>query len=294
MTNGWVERVLVVLAVLTLGVLLAFLARTGQYYLLPLWERPDSAMHPALRPSGTIGHLLGIVGATLMLVGVSLYSARKRIRLLQGKGAMRTWLNVHIYLCLTGPLLVTLHTALKFGGFAAWSWWSMIMVAASGMVGRWIYQQFPRTIRGRELTLAELREEQDLVHDLLERAHGHSRAALERAASFAEQAVARLRAIPGPLLLPALVADDAVRPFRMLALRRRLRRGRLPEPEVRAVSHLIHDQLTVARRIAFLALFRRLFLYWHVTHLVFFVAMIVLLVLHVATAIMFGAGMGAS
>jgi hypothetical protein len=77
-----------------------------------------------------------------------------------------------------------------------------------------------------------------------------------------------------------------------MALRRQLRAGRLPEPEVRAVAHLAWSRLTVARRLTFIDMFRRLFLYWHITHLIFFIAMFVLLALHVATAIIFGAGGG--
>ena len=45
----------------------AFLARAGGYYLLPLWERPDSPLHTALQPSGDVGHPFGWIGAALML-----------------------------------------------------------------------------------------------------------------------------------------------------------------------------------------------------------------------------------
>jgi len=51
---------------------------------------------------------------------------------------------------------------------------------------------------------------------------------------------------------------------------------------------LVKEQVTLARRLAFLGLFRRLFLYWHVTHLIFFVAMFVFLVIHVGAAVYFG------
>ena len=96
----------------------------------------------------------------------------------------------------------------------------------------------------------------------------------------------------GLLTLPWLFADDVARPFRLAALRRRLRRqGGLPAAEAHAVVELIRSQITIARRLAFLGLFRRLFLTLHVTHLVFFVAMFVFLVLHVGAAVMFGAAM---
>ena len=237
--------------------------------------------------------MIGIVGTVMVVVGVILYSTRKRARLMQRRGPMRTWLNVHIYLCLTGPMLVTFHTALKFGGLGAYSYWSMMIVAGSGIIGRWLYQQFPREIRGRELSLAEVQEEQALVHQLLERAHAGAPAVLAGVQRFTEASVARIRAARGLLTLPYLMLDDALRPLRLALLRQRLRRrGRLPRGEVVAVVGLVKSQITTARRLAFLGLFRRLFLYWHVTHLIFFIAMFALLVLHVGAAIFFGAGLG--
>jgi hypothetical protein len=287
-----VDRVVLVAGIATTAALIAWLARTGGYYLLPLWERPDSPFHRALRPSGSTGHLLGIVGTTLIVVGILLYSGRKRLPALQGRGPMRAWLHVHIYLCLAGPALVTLHSALKFGGLAAWSFWSMSIVAASGVIGRWLYQQFPRTIRGQEMSLAEVREEQAQVRTLLERMHTDAPAALASAEAFAARRVTWLQGVRGPLTLPRLAVDDLLRPLRIAGLRRRLVRGSgLPRKEVDVVVALVRSQVTAARRIAFLGLFRRLFSWWHVVHLVFFVAMFALLVLHVAAALFFGAGM---
>jgi len=274
--------------ILTAAAALAYLSRVGQYYLLPLWERPDFPLHRLLRPSGTIGRGLGITGAAMIVIGVMLYSSRKRVSGLQGRGPMRTWLNVHIYLCLTGPVLVTFHSALKLHGLASWSYWSMMIVAGSGIIGRWLYQQFPRTIKGTEMSLDEVREEQTAARELLGRTHSHAPAALAAADAFAERAVARIRS-RGVLTLPWLAVDDILRPFRLAALHGRLQRiGKLPRAEATAIVALVKEQVTLARRLAFLGLFRRLFLYWHVTHLIFFVAMFVFLVMHVGAAVFFG------
>jgi hypothetical protein len=284
----WVDRLVLLVGVLTAAAAVAYLSQVGQYYLLPLWERPDFPLHRALRPAGDVGHGLGIAGSALVGVGIMLYSGRKRTRVLQGRGPMRTWLNVHIYLCLTGPVLVTFHSTLKLHGLASWSYWSMMIVAGSGIVGRWLYQQFPRTIKGAEMGLDEVREEQTTAREILARAHAHAPAALAAADAFADRAVARIRS-RGALTLPWLVADDILRPFRLAALHGRLQRvGRLPRAEATAIVALVKEQVTLARRIAFLGLFRQLFHYWHVTHLVFFIAMIVFLVMHVAAAAFFG------
>ncbi len=268
---------------------------TGRYYVLPLWERPDAPLHALLRPSGSVGHLLGWVGAGMIVVGVLLYSSRKRVPFLQGRGPMRTWLNVHIYLCLVGPVLVTLHTAIKLRGLGVYSYWSMMIVAASGIIGRWLYQQFPRTIKGNVMTLEEIRTEQAEVRARLETEFGLSAATLAEVDAVAAKSVQRIRgsAAGRVLAIPLLLADDVVRPFRLAALRRRLRaEHHLARGQAHVLLQLIGRQVATERRIAFLDTFRRFFTYWHVTHLVFFVAMFALLVLHVASEVFFGAGLG--
>jgi len=51
---------------------------------------------------------------------------------------------------------VLYHTALKFGGIVAVSFWSMAAVVLSGVIGRFIYVRIPRTIQGNELSVKEL------------------------------------------------------------------------------------------------------------------------------------------
>jgi hypothetical protein len=272
----------------------AFLARAGGYYLLPLWDRPDSPWHKVLQPSGQIGHSFGWIGAGLMLLGVALYSGRKRLAAMRGRGPMRTWLNLHIYLCLTGPFLVALHTAGKLRGLGVYSFWSMVVVAASGIIGRWLYQQFPRTIRGETMTLAEVRSEQADLRERLQTEFGLAPSLLKAVDAVAEQSARRLRGgvVAGLLALPLLVVDDLLRPLRLAKVRRRLlRQRRLARGQTQALLGLIRRQVAITRKVAFLDTFRRVFTYWHVIHLVFFVAMLALLVLHVGSELFFGASL---
>ena len=111
-----------------------------------------------LKPSGILGHGFGIVGSLLIVIGVGCYMARKRYRFLSRLGVLKHWLEFHIFLCTLGPILVLFHTAYKFGGLVAISFWSMVAVFLSGIVGRFIYLQIPRTIEGQELSLNEIRE----------------------------------------------------------------------------------------------------------------------------------------
>ena len=275
-------------ATLTGAAMLGYVSWAGRYYLLPLWERPETPLHALLRPSGSVGHPLGWVGAGMIVVGVFIYSSRKRIPFLQRRGPMRTWLNVHIYLCLVGPLLVSYHTALKLHGVAVYSYWSMMIVASSGIIGRWLYQQFPRTSRDKEMSIEDMRADQTESRRRLETEFRLSPASLAAVDALAERSVRFIG--HGAQALPKLVLDDIARPFRLAALRRHLlAERRVPRSEAHALLELLRRRVAAERRIAFLATFRRFFTYWHVTHLIFFVSMIVMLVLHVASVLYFGA-----
>lgn len=288
------DRTIVVVGLVTAAVGAAFLVQAGAYYRLPLWERPDSPLHEALQPSGNAGHSFGWIGAGLMLTGVLLYSSRKRLRLMRGRGPMRTWLNLHIYLCLTGPFLVALHTADKLRGLGSYSFWSMVVVAASGVIGRWIYQQFPRTAKGEAMSLQELKAEREALHERLAGEFGLAPAVLAEVEDASERSVRRIRTSAGQgfRAVPLLFADDVARPLRLARLGKRLRRERhLPRREADELLGLLRREAGAARRLAFFDTFRRLFTWWHVIHLVFFAAMMVLLLLHVGAELFFGAGL---
>jgi hypothetical protein len=121
------------------------------YYSLNLEQRSFHRDHELFKPSGLVGHGLGIIGLILILIGVFSYMIRKRTKKLHHFGLLRNWLEFHIFLTILGPAMIIFHTAFKFGGIVAISFWSMIAVVISGVIGRYIYVRIPRTIEGREL-----------------------------------------------------------------------------------------------------------------------------------------------
>jgi hypothetical protein len=156
------------ISILTIVVLFIFSLITYKgfsYYKVGIEERFFHPDHNLLKPSGILGHGFGIAGSLCMILGVSLYMARKRFRNLYRFGVLKHWLEFHIFLCTLGPILVLYHTAFKFGGLVAVSFWSMVAVFLSGVVGRFIYIQIPHTAEGRELSIDEVREMTDSGSD---------------------------------------------------------------------------------------------------------------------------------
>ena len=142
----------------------AWLVYNGlHYYKVSLVERVFHPDHAFLRPSGILGHGVGIVGSLFMIIGVGSYMARKRYQILSRTGLLKHWLEFHIFLCTLGPVLVLFHTSFKFGGLVAISFWSMVIVFFSGIIGRFIYIQITRSIEGRELSLIEVQAMQNEI-----------------------------------------------------------------------------------------------------------------------------------
>ena len=75
------------------------------YYRTPLLERAHHAGYWTWKAGGRVGHKLGVVGSSMMVL-MLLYSLRKRVAALRRLGPLSRWLDVHIFLGVFGPLLV--------------------------------------------------------------------------------------------------------------------------------------------------------------------------------------------
>jgi hypothetical protein len=260
-----------------------FLVTGLSYYMTPVGER---ARHPdfwTLKPGGTLGLQFGAIGLLMMTV-MHLYSARKRIRVLRGLGPLRGWLNGHILLGILGPLFVVLHSSFKVGGIVAISFWSMVAVALSGIFGRYLYLQIPRTRAGEELSLAEVeRADRELTRRLRDD-FGADDAYLEEV----ERASAPPPARGLIKVLVLLLLED-------MGLRRRARTTPLPglPPEIaRELAAVVAQKRLLRRRIVLWDAIHRLFHHWHVIHKPFAVVMYLFVVVHVVVASLTGYGFG--
>ncbi len=253
------------------------------YYATPLSIRGYAPAHRILRPSGTAGHLLGFAG-TLFIFATLAYVARRRIRRLARMGSMPRWLEVHIFCGVFGPILVTFHTSFKFNGLVSVAFWSMVLVVVSGFVGRYLYVRIPKTIRGEELTRAELEQratelttrlaETTLPQRLSSRIEEEERR-LFAAAARPPNAIARMGA--------AIVARR-----RLAALRREIARSGFDRRLLHEALQLAHERAVLLRRIARLEKTKRLFQLWHVFHRPFVWVMFGVLFIHLGVALYFG------
>ncbi len=272
------------------------LAHGLSYYLLPLADRPFHALHRQLRPSGAAGIGYGVF-ATALFAAIYVYPLRKKWAWLRAIGTTKHWLDLHIVMGLAAPLVTALHSAFKFGGLAGMAYWIMMAVVVSGIVGRYLYAQIPRSRKDAQLSLAEL---QKMNAQLSEDLRGQ-RVIAEPVWRAIVETVDREQAARMPLLraLARILALDLKRPLQMAALRRQglSSRERLwtmegllasGHPELERVVAIARRQSWLTAKICFLDRAGQIFKMWHVVHRPFSYAFLLLGGIHIGMAIWMG------
>lgn len=266
-------------------VALVYLVYNGfTYYHTSLEERFYHPDYDSLKPSGIWGHGLGILGSLFMLIGVSVYMMRKRMRSMARLGKLKHWLEFHIFLCMLGPILILFHTSFKFGGLVSISFWSMVAVFLSGIVGRFIYIQIPRSIEGKELSLNEIRNMKSDIGIILKTVYSLDQNSIETILESTRITNTPNQFKPSGQFFGKNREDRSkVRHIKAI-----LKQSRLSRVNRSRVIKLVKNEISINRRIDRLQTMQNLFKYWHVAHLPFALLMLIIMVIHVAVTIVFG------
>jgi len=279
---GTFQVALVVSYTLT-GLALVFLAVRGlSYYTTPMGQRPFHPDYGLLRPAGNLGLWYGVLGS-FMMVSLLAYSLRKRTRIFGRIFRLKAWLDVHILFGIMGPLFILLHTSFKLGGLVAVSFWSMVAVALSGVLGRYLYVQIPRNIKGGEITLQEL-EQQDRELDRALEAYPPE--TWQKITQFTEKLIYKGDSKLGFLFW--LLFADIRRVWAFSRISRQIK-GRYGHSRalIDAIE-LAKRKAVLHRRILLLDRINSLFHRWHVIHRPFAIVMYLIMFIHIGVALMFG------
>lgn len=239
-----------------------------------------------VNPERGLGYALGIVGGSMMLILLA-YPIRKRLRGPQARtmGTVGFWFRFHMLLGLMGPLAILYHSRFSWGALnSAVALGAMLIVAGSGLVGRFLYSRVHRGYSGRKLELRSLKDEMDaLLAELSHAGEGYSGwdvlrefegKAVAAGGSFWSSAGAivglgfttRRAEIKCRTALLGLVAD----PLRRLQLRSQL-----------------SEFFEAVRRSAEFAFYDRLLRLWHLLHLPLFFLLVASAILHIVAVHMY-------
>jgi hypothetical protein len=191
-----------------------------------------------------------------------------------------------------GPALILLHSTFRVGSLnAGVALYSMLAVAASGVIGRFIYARVNRGLRGEKASLKELQSKAGL-----QQADTRSRLAFApRVESrLMEFEKSELKAKAGWLTYSRQVfwlpihqwlvyrecASELHRILKALAHRDQWNQKDLIKRE-KHTRVLVNEYLNSVTRVAQFTAYERLFSLWHVAHIPFVYLMVISAVVHV-------------
>jgi len=284
---AWLAALAIVLVIAGYGL---------NYYTLSSADRPFSPKHDLLKPSGSIGIKLGMFGVLLFFL-IYLYPLRKKWGWLARQGNSRHWLDFHVVLGTTAPIIIAFHASFKFGNIAGMAFWSMLCVTLSGFVGRYLYSQVPRNLNAAELSLKEMQDTEESLRQEL--------AAQKLAFGSRMEALYDLPTpedvdhMPMLIALAYMILIDLRRPFQISFLRLQtagfgawllslfgLRRTKDLKLE-RGIA-VARRQAALSKRILFLQRTQQVFNLWHVVHRPFSYAFAILAIVHISLVLYMG------
>jgi hypothetical protein len=239
------------------------------FYQTPIEERFYHPAYHQLGASGFLGQGLGIVGTLIIAFGVWGYIYAKKTLRFEKYVRLKYLLEFHIFLCTLGPILVLFHTTFKFGGLISVGFWSMVVVVLSGIVGRYIYIQIPRTLSGKALSYEEIQNE--LSRSLME---------IRRLLVSTGKDVSLLSAdLKGVRAEDSIVFDG---------LKNQIRQAEIGGKPKREALKILRKMQITRFRMQRLDKMQRLFSYWHIFHKPFAIIMMVIVIVHIAVTLAMG------
>ena len=238
-----------------------------------------------------VGYWLGVSGAVMML-SLFLYPLRKHVRIFHNWGRIKFWLWFHMVVGIGGPLVILVHCTFRVGSLnASVALYSMIVVAISGVVGRFLYRRVNSGLDGQRTDLRELQvragfDQSEAVSklqfapDVEDRLQAFEQHELQAAPTW----LTHLRQI---VWLPVqmrvtywICAYQLRKPLRKIAEHKGWGRDALNQRE-RLARKLVRRYLGAVVRIAHYTAYERVLSLWHLVHIPFVYLLLFSAIAHV-------------
>jgi len=244
-----------------------------------------------LTPDTGIGYWLGIAGGSAMLL-LLIYPLRKRMKSLRHLGSVAGWFRLHMVLGIVGPTLILFHSNFKLGALNSnVALFAMLTVAASGLIGRYLYRRIHLGLYGRRAEIEELLADVDDLKNAIEGRFLLPQdldAALD---AYAARALAgRSGAAASFLALLGLHLRSRGERARLVRRTERHVRAagkqrqwswRVTRKRARGLRELLSRYFAAVNKAAAFSFYERLFALWHILHVPFFILLVLTAIAHI-------------
>lgn len=254
------------------------------YYAMESHLRAVSTLHPLLRPAGPVGLAAGLIACSLFAWNL-MYLVKRSSR--AGKripGTLRTWLGSHVFTGLMALLCVLAHAGFSarptVGGHAMVA---LLVVVATGLIGRYLYAFIPHAANGTESGLEDLRGQLASVSAEWDR---DGRGFGTRVREHVEDLIAVGRWHPGLFSRIGALVSGQVKLRRSLnQLRHQGHREGIPAREVRHILMLARRAYNLTLLVTHYEEIRAVLSSWRYFHRWLGVLLVLLAIVHIITAI---------
>jgi hypothetical protein len=265
------------------------------------WVYYAASVHKLFFKPGTgLGWYLGLVGGVMMLV-MLVYPVRKHAKFAREWGAVRYWFKAHMWLGIVGPVLVLFHSTFHLKSLnATVAMYAMLLVAGSGLIGRFFYKHIHHGLYGRKATLDELQKDLDDNQKKVSNVDAvviDSAGIGEKLKQYREMAFARDRALSYRAL--RFMTLGWQRRILLRQCRWELKRAveRLAEDvgwnkqqqkqHLKEAMLIVNEYLRVVQQTAQFASYESLFRLWHILHSPFVWLLAITGIVHVIAVYMY-------
>jgi hypothetical protein len=248
-------------------------------------------------PGEGIGYMLGIAGAVPMVL-LLLYSFRKRLRFMRHFGATKYWFRAHMMFGVIGPVIILYHSNFQVGSLNSQvALFCTLLVAGSGIIGRYLYTQIHQGLYGRKSSLRELTAQLSTTSEQLSSRDGFIDDIREELGKLSRDALTPPDSVWESICRPAVMGlRTRWLYYRMSwSVRRKLIAKSVASPIVaqhrerltRSTQKFLRQHLRETRKVAQFSAYERLFSLWHIIHVPFFCMMVVSAIVHVVAVHMY-------
>ena len=250
-----------------------------------------------ISPGHGLGYSLGITGGILFLM-LLLYPLQKRIQSRSRTISMKNWFRLHMLCGVISPVLILFHCNYHMGDTNSnVALITMLVVASSGIFGRYFYSRIHRGLYGEKESVSELQARlkagnSDLAillkdyPNVLKEASDFVSTYSESGHTVSSSIIQALRARGRVNNTQRKIAE-----LTKMAVKQRAQSEGWPSSQtnntVSAINRKVRQELSTVLRIAQFNLFERLFALWHVLHIPLFFILLTAIIVHIATAHMY-------
>jgi len=229
-----------------------------------------------------LGYSFGIIGSSMMLL-LLLYPLRKHWKPMARLFKVHHWFRFHMIFGVWGPCFILLHSNYRLGSLNSQiALYSMLLVAGSGLIGRYVYQRLHRGLYGEQIEFSELNED-----------YQQSKSHFNETSLFTPELQQQLIQLENQLnqrkvsFITAYFAGKKISKIQRKTKKQAKKLLLGKQEDVNAITSLIanithwNTGLVKLQKMANFALYLRLFSMWHVFHLPIFIMMIITAIVHI-------------